>query len=141
MLRDKKKIEREAEKERCRIARESKKKESKEKKKTGNTGKKRQIKPKPPPMPEFDSDTCSEESAEPQYMDEPPEDVSFDKINKDVCYICGGFEGSENDWVGCDECPRFCHKDCTNDPVLISLNDEDDIADYPYLCPYCDYTK
>jgi hypothetical protein len=139
MVREKKKKEREADKERRRVEREIKKAERLGKKKQPAKKSKTQR----PPLPDFDSDSndSDEPEDEPQYMDAPPPDLSFSNVNKDVCYICAGEEGDEDDWVGCDECARYSHKYCTNDQVLISLQDPDDIADYPYLCQYCDFAN
>ena len=72
------------------------------------------------------------------YTDEPPEDE--DKIETDTCYICSKKTGNMKDWVGCDVGPRFAHKSCTNDEVLVSLSDEEDITAYPFLCQYCDFS-
>lgn len=86
------------------------------------------------------SSSSSDDSMDIIYMNEPPEDDSFMNVDKDSCYICSGKEGDTDDWVGCDECPRFAHKLCTKDEYIINLSDEEDLHKYPYLCEKCDYT-
>jgi hypothetical protein len=66
-------------------------------------------------------------------------DLSFDKIDTDLCAKCGGKEVDPDEWVGCDECPRFMHITCTADLVLMSLSDPLDIEGYPFKCVYCDF--
>ena len=87
------------------------------------------------------SDT--DDSCDIEYADAPPSDISFQEVDRNECFECGGQENDEDEegkWVGCDVCPRWSHRHCTGDAVLMNLIDIDDINDYPYLCPYCDYT-
>ena len=69
-------------------------------------------------------------------------DTSFSKIDKHSCYQCGEPVASDIEEdvnvVGCDSCPRWAHKMCTKDAVLMDLTDEEDICAYPFKCSHCD---
>lgn len=122
-------------KEEEKIAKEKNKQQKRKDKQNVKTKRSRKRKQVAPP-----EESDSECSVDIVYDDEPPQDLSFDSVNKDICFICKTENVEESELVGCRECPRFAHMSCTGDATLMSLTDTGDILDYHFLCTYCDFS-
>ena len=60
---------------------------------------------------------------------EPPADVCFCKTDRHLCTNEYGFNGT---WIGCDECPRWCHSEC------VGLTADEAEACARFVCPECE---
>ena len=130
---------REEEKEKKHLESLKKKQEREEQKKRKETQKQKR-KSKVPKKAASVPDTMSTDSEYEEdipYMDSEDDEDDYGNININLCYGCGSGEGAENEWVGCDRCPRFWHIKCTNNQHLIAMDNENDIEDYEFICSKC----
>ena len=93
-------------------------------------------KAKKPTVIDSNSESSSE-CSEKYSLVESESDISYEKIPKNVCPYCEVEVMDEEDIVGCDICPRWMHRMCTHDNVLMDLTDIADIEAYPFTCCHC----
>ena len=130
--REKKKIETAAEKEKKKERREKVKLEREMNKVSKKQAQKKKT------CSKVKSNTSNEEDSDMDTEQLASDDSLSDNYTV-KCYICG--EVVEDDditnAIGCETCPRWVHKMCTNDEVLMDLSNVDDIAAYPFTCDKC----
>ena len=122
-MKEKKKDEREIK----RLARDLKRRAKEQEKELKSANKKKKG------TEELSSDSESDEENTIQYADSDESD-SPDQYSS--CGICGGFEGNNLQWIGCQDCPRWYHIRCQPDSSLYDLT-VSEILLAEFVCPKC----
>ncbi|MEW8544190.1 MAG: hypothetical protein AB2693_11710, partial [Candidatus Thiodiazotropha sp.] len=137
-MREEQKLKRQQEKEQKQKEREEKKKQKElEKKKKATEAEAKKILKELSRKRKRSEDSESNSNDEtPVYDDDEMNDIDV-RINSASCYACGqSYDNKVENWVMCNNCPRWLHRACVSTIDLLSMSEED-IADLEFECDYC----
>ena len=67
------------------------------------------------------------------YNDSSDDEV---EIDPEVCPRCLSREGPASTWIGCVKCPKWWHRRCSGDPLVVAMN-RAELEAYPFHCDLC----
>jgi hypothetical protein len=81
-------------------------------------------------------ESSSDSDTEIYYMDSDDLEESFDDDLAGSCHGCHLSTGDPNEWIGYDDCARWWHIACTDNPNDHGLS-HDELQEMPFKCSKC----